>query len=216
MILEHARQDVRYALRGLGRSPGFTATVVLTFALGVGANAAVFSVIEPLLLRTPPGLVRSGQLHRVYHVGSGEATPLFSGAAYSAIREALAGQATVSPRLYTDSATMVAGDVTMDVTREVATAAYLPTLTGPAVLGRYFTAEEGDARAPLPRAVLSYAFWQSAFGGDRNVIGREATVGAVSYTIVGVADKEFRGLDLATIDLWTTPVNFARFPEPWS
>ncbi|HWP72762.1 MAG TPA: ABC transporter permease, partial [Gemmatimonadaceae bacterium] len=213
--LEHARQDLQYASRGLSRNPGFTITVALTFALGVGANAAVFSLVEPLMLRTPPGLVEPGRLHRVYHGEGGVFTPTFSGANFSALKDALAGEASVAPRLTTDSASLVSGNIDVPVRREFATAGYLPLLTGPAVVGRYFTAEEGDAQAPLPRAVLSHAFWMNAFGGDRAVVGREVTIGPTSYTVVGVAATGFRGLDVAPVDVWTTAVHFARMPQPW-
>ena len=215
VMREDFRQDIQYALRGLRRNPGFTITVALTFALGVGANAAVFSLIEPLMLRTPPGLVEPGRLHRVYHGESGAFDPLFSGADFTALKEALAGQASVAPRLTTDSASLVSGNIDVPVRRELATAGYLPLLTGPAVVGRYFTAEEGDAQAPLPRAVLSHAFWMNAFGGDRGVVGRDVTIGPTSYTVVGVAAKGFRGLDVTTVDVWTTAVHFARMPQPW-
>ena len=212
---DHAIQDLRYALRGLARSPGFAITVALTFALGVGANAAVFSIVEPLLLRTPPGLVDPGQLHRMYHGNAGDVGQNFSGASYSGIRDALTGMADVAPRLTTDSATLVTNTQTIDVRREYATAGYLPLLTGPAALGRYFTADEGDTRAPLPRAVLSYAFWQTAFGGDHNVLGRELRIGDGSFTVVGVAAAGFAGLDVTPVNLWTTAPHFARMPEPW-
>jgi predicted permease len=212
---DHARQDLRYALRGLARSPGFTITVALTFALGVGANAAVFSIVEPLLLRTPPGLVAPGRLHRIYHGNAGDVGQNFSGATYSGIRDALAGMASVTPRLTTDSATLVTNGLTIDVRREYATAGYLPLLTGPAALGRYFTAEEGDARAPLTRAVLSHAFWQTAFGGDRNILGRQLRIGDASFTVVGVAPPGFVGLDVTPVNVWTTAPHFARTPEPW-
>lgn len=212
---ESARQDLHYAFRGLAHSPGFTATVALTFALGVGANAAVFSLIEPLMLRTPPGLVEPGRLNRVYHGKNGIFAPNFSGADVTSLKAALAGHALVAPRLSTDSAALVAGNIDLPVRREFATAGYLPLLTGPAAVGRYFTAEEGDAQAPLPRAVLSHAFWMGAFGGDRNVVGRDVMIGQTSYTVVGVAAKGFVGLDVAPVDVWTTAVHFARMPQPW-
>ena len=212
---EHLRQDLRYAVRGLGRNPGFTVTVALTFALGVGANAAVFSVLEPLMLRTPPGLVDAHRLHRVYHGTAGDFASHFSGAEFSAVKDAVNGQAIVAPRLPTDSTTLVLENIELPVRRELATAGYLPLLTGPAVLGRYFTADEGDARAPLPRAVLSHAFWSRSFAGDRQILGREVTIGQTSYTVVGVAARGFVGLDVAPVDVWTTAVHFARMPEPW-
>jgi hypothetical protein len=104
-------------------------------SLGVGANAAVFSLVEPLMLRTPPGLVEPGRLHRVYHGEGGVFTPTFSGANFSALKDALAGEASVAPRLTTDSASLVSGNIDVPVRREFATAGYLPLLTGPVLSG---------------------------------------------------------------------------------
>ena len=104
------RQDVRYAVRGLLRSPVFAITVILTFALGVGANAAIFSLIDPLLLRNPAGVVEPERVRRVYYAdGTGIPVPFFSGASYTALRAALAGRARVAPKLGADSVSMALG-----------------------------------------------------------------------------------------------------------
>jgi predicted permease len=213
---DRASQDLRYALRGLARTPGFAVTVALTFALGIGANAAIFSLIDPLLLRRPPGVVEPDRVYRVYSSEPSETPqPYFSGASYTAIRQAVAGIARVAPKLSTDSVSIVGAAGSMTVMREYATADYLPMLVGTPALGRFFSADEADVSAPLPRAVLSHGLWQRAFASDRAVLGRTITLSETSYTIVGVAPKGFVGVDLTPVDVWVTAVHFARLPEPW-
>jgi hypothetical protein len=213
---ESVEQDVRYAARGLARSPGFAATVAITFALGVGANAAVFSLIDPLLLRNPVAVADPDRVHRVYYTTpAGTPTPYFSGAAYTSIRAALDGVAQIAPKLGSDSVSLGAAANAPTIVRELATSEYLPLLAGAPALGRFFSRDEADAAAPLPRAVLSYALWSRAFGGDSAVLGREVALGTQVYAIVGVAPKGFTGVDLTAVDVWTTAVQFARLPEPW-
>src|SRR5262249_3314032 len=154
----------------------------------VGANAAIFSLIDPLLVQNPHAVVEPARVHRVYYAGvSGVPASIFSGASYAAIRDATRGVARVAPKLGADSATMGGPTGVRTVLREYATSEYLPLLVGAPALGRFFSAEEADAPAPLPRAVLSYSLWQAAFGADSSVIGRPVTIGTSSYTIVGVA-----------------------------
>jgi len=215
MHLDTSGQDLRLALRSIARNPGLSITVALTFALGVGANAAVYSLIEPLLLRTPSGVAQARSVRRLYHLSGTAAGASFSGASYTAIREALSGLANVSPKLFADSATLAAGQATIPVERELATSGYLPLLTGAPALGRYFTAEEGDAAAPVPRMVLSHRLWQRSFGGDSGVLGRELRIGETPYLVVGVAPKDFAGVDVTPVDVWTTATYLGQLPEPW-
>ena len=213
--VDPAQQDLRYALRGLARSPGFAATVALTFALGVGANAAIFSLIDPLLMRNPAGVIAPNEVHRVYYNSANGPVPYFSGLSYSIMRTALAGVARVAPKLATDSVSMGNASAITLVARQYATAEYLPILAGAPALGRFYTADEADVAAPLPRVVLSYALWQSAFGGDADILGREITLGAATYVIVGIAPKDFVGIDLTRVDVWSTAPHLARMPEAW-
>src|SRR6185503_11591724 len=135
---------------------------------------------------------------------TGTPAPYFSGASYSAIRQAVAGIARVAPKLSADSVTMSGAAGATTVVREVATAEYLPILAGAPALGRFFSADEADVAAPVPRAVLSYTFWQRSFGGDSSVLSQEVVLGPTSYTIVGITPRGFAGIDLVPVDLWVT------------
>src|SRR5213082_1836098 len=179
-----AMNDLRYALRTLARSPGFTLAAVVTLALGIGANTAVFSVVEGVLLRSLPFpgadrlrliLSKSGTSPlRVYETWR-TATGAFEDMA------AARGEQPV----------MISPEGAERVTTWTVTANFFPMLGGRAVLGRTFLPEE-DRPGSAPVAVLSYAFWQSHFGGDRQVLGRTVTLDTVGYTIVGVMSPDFR------------------------
>src|SRR5688572_24271736 len=193
-------QDVRLALRLVRQSPGFAATIVLTLALGIGANTAIFGVVNGLLLRplpiaAPERLVTissDAAIARGYPAGFGWTFAMwealqphvdrFDGAlAWTRARFDLApsGERQVVEGLF-------------------ASGGYFATLGVPAILGRTFTAADdrpgGGAAGPV--AVISYGFWQQRFGGAAGVIGESLLVDGVSVTIVGVTSPEFFGVDV--------------------
>ena len=193
--VEHVQQDVRYAIRGLRRSPGFTATVVITLALGIGANVAMFGVVDRLVFR-PLALLRDpATVHRVY-------TQQYD-------RERLLTNASISYEHYlglkrwTSSFADIAGLAERPIAvgsgesareRAIAavTASYFGLFDAQPTIGRFFSAEEDVAPTGASVAVLSHAFWQSAFGG-RDVLGEALQVGAVRMTIIGVAPEGLGG-----------------------
>ena len=186
-------QDLRYALRSLAKSPGFTAVAVLTLALGVGAATAVFSVVAGVMLRSLPfpladRLVDIKQIQQEYRrPGSGGSTsPLgsyrvwqnagaFDGmAAYGADDAVLTGLG--------DAERLMTWNVSAD---------FFTLLGAHPVVGRAFTPDEDRPGSP-PVAVLSFAFWSSRLGGDPHVLGRVVTLDTTRYTVVGVMPNEFR------------------------
>src|SRR5918996_715642 len=171
-------QDFRYALRALRRSPGFTLAAAITLALGIGANTAVFSVVEGVLLRSLP----FPGAERLVDIKSRTGTSPLS--AYEAWRTATAvfeDMAAASP----EQPVLIGPQGAERLTTWAVTANFFPMLGGRPVLGRAFLPEE-DRPGSAPVAVLSYEFWQSRFGGDREVLGRTLTLDTVAYTIVGV------------------------------
>ena len=193
-------QDVRLALRLMRRSPGFAAVIVFTLALGIGANAAIFGVVNGLLLRPLPvadpyrlvTISSDAAIARGYTAGMGwtfamwkELQPhvdLFDSAlAWTPVRIDLApsGERQLVDGLF-------------------ASGEYFATLGIPAILGRTFTAADdrpgGGAEGPV--AVISYNFWQRRFGGAAGVIGGPLLVDGVTVTIVGVTPPEFLGVDV--------------------
>jgi putative ABC transport system permease protein len=189
--------DLRYAARGIRNRPGFSAAVILTLALGIGANAAMFSVVDRLLFRPPPMLREPALVHRVYLARTFRGKEsAFSGVQYARYldltkwstsfdRTAMFTQRKLAIGAGTDSREMQVG---------VVTAGFFGFFDAPPALGRYFSASEDAPPNGTPVAVLGYGFWQTGFGGHRDAVGRTVQIGATRYTIIGVAPRGFVGL----------------------
>ena len=194
--LNHVWQDTIYALRGLRRSRVFTVTAVLTLALGIGANVAMFGAIDRVMLRPFPRLREPGSVNRVYLQTTSRGRPLtqsvFPYTRYLDLRKLTTSfdewGATAEWRLAIGQ-----GDATRE--RQVAgvSSAFFRLFDAPPTLGRYFTAVEDSIPRGANVAVLSYTFWQSEYGG-RNVIGMQLQVGPLLTTIIGVAPPAFVGV----------------------
>lgn len=194
--LEGVWQDARVTVRGLRRSPAFTAGVMLTFALGVGANATMFSLIDRLMFRPPPLMRDPASVHRIYlyrlldgvegeasgryarHADVARWTTSFSAVAGHALRRLAVG----------------VGQDAREMRVGVITANFFGFFDAPPVAGRYFSAAEDAPPMGAPVAVLSYPMWQTRYGGRGDAIGSTLQIDAVVYTIIGVAPKEFVGL----------------------
>jgi predicted permease len=203
------RQDLRYALRGLRRNPGFTAVVVVTLALGIGANAALFTVVDRLLLRPPAGVVDPGSVARVYihetFPGSAPITRRHTMyAEYPALRAATRSFAAVATYMPGSSTTL--GTRTDAGARKVngagVSASFFPLLGLHPALGRFFAEDEDRIPRGAQVAVLSYGLWLERFGADRGVLGRMIRLDDKPYTVIGVAPEGFSGIDLSTVDVW--------------
>jgi putative ABC transport system permease protein len=194
---ERRAQDIRYAIRGLRNHPGFTVAVVVTLALGIGANAAMFSVVDRLLFRAPPMMHDPARVHRVYlatnwrgEVNRNSYIPYarFTDLTHdtkSFDRTALFTENELAVGTGTDAREMQVG---------VVTAGFFGFFDAPPALGRYYTTAEDSPPTGAAVAVLSYGYWQTQYGGQRNVIGQTMQVGATLYTIIGVSAKGFVGL----------------------
>src|SRR5256884_1232505 len=176
--------DLRYALRTLARSPGFTLAAVVTLALGIGANTAVFSMVEGVLLRSLPFPDAERLLLILSRSGT---SPL---RAYETWRTAT-GAFEDMAAARGDDPVLIAPEGAERVMTWTVSANFFPLLGGRPILGRAFLPEEDRPGSP-PVAVLSYACWQSRFGGDRQVLGRKVTLATVAYTVVGVVSPDFR------------------------
>jgi predicted permease len=196
--------NVRYALRGMRRSPGFTATVVLTFALGIGANATMFGILDRILFRAPQHIVEPDQVRRLLlervHPASGE-RGITDRATYPDYRE-LAQAGTFRVAAYHRSLITVGHGVSADrVTGVLATAGLFPLLGVRAELGRFYSEEEDRLGGPRV-VVLGHEHWRARFGGDPGVLGRSIDFGHGPWEIIGVAPEGFTGAELARVDLW--------------
>lgn len=207
-FVETLVRDCRYALRQLRRSPGFTLTAVLTLAIGIGGVAAVYSVVEAVLLRPlpfddPSRLVR---LHEgVEHMLDEADLP-----APDVIRFARDNQAFTQVAGYVASAFEVSGaGKPFQAKAERVTASLLPMLGAQPMLGRAFTQKEDDDAAPV--AVISYAVWRERFQSNPKVIGATIDLDRRPYTIIGVMPRSFEfPLDAGRLshrDMWV-PMSF--------
>jgi putative ABC transport system permease protein len=196
-MLDSFRQDLSYALRGLRAKPAFTTAVVLTLALGIGANAAMFSLVDRLLFR-PPALLQTPDLvHRIY------AAQTFRGKE----RIGFGGQYAryVDFTKWTSSFDLIAGiarrDLAVglgDASREMGvgavSASFFKFFDAPPAIGRYFGPAEDAAPNGAAVAVASYARWQTQYGGRKDILGTKVQIGPVLYTIIGVASPGFGGV----------------------
>ena len=196
-MLDAITQDVRYAARGLRAKPGFTAAVVLTLALGIGANAAIFSIVDRLLFRPPPMLAHPDLTHRVY------LTSMFRGkenrrsyiqyARYVDFTKWTRSFAHIA-QIRSSKLAVGTGDEAREMNVGITSASFFSFFDAPPVLGRYFSAAEDTPPNGTAVAVLGYGFWQTRYGGRTDVLGQKLQIGPLLYTIIGVAPRGFVGL----------------------
>ncbi|MBK8006689.1 MAG: ABC transporter permease [Gemmatimonadetes bacterium] len=200
-------QDLRGAWRGITRAPSLTLLVVGTLALGLGANAATFSILDALYLRPPAGVEDPATLRGwwIEHHRTGDGVPFTSAALnypmYRALREARGPEARLA--LYVrDDPHLGRGLLGPKVDVVYASAGYFGVLGLRPALGRLYTADEDSLGAPAAVAVVSDAFWRSKLAGNPAVLGTPLQLGPKTFTIIGVLDGPFRGLDLQPADVW--------------
>ena len=196
-------KDIQYAIRSMRKNPGFTAVVALSLGLGIGANSAIFTLINAVFLRPipvedpsslitaytsdprNPGFLPTSYLnYQDYRDKSGVFSSL---AAYTAMPMALrTGEGDPQP-----------------IFGEIVSGNYFSVLGVQPLLGRTFLPEEDGAPGAHPVVVLSYAFWTSQFGANRNILGQAINLNGFPYTVIGVAQRNFQGVNaLAGPALW--------------
>jgi len=192
-LLEELRQDAGYTRRVLARNPGFTLVVVLTLALGIGASTAVFSIVDAFLFRPFP----VAQPDRLARIGGLSSYPDFLD--YRKDGQVFSDMAAVR-----DLMEFPIDRTGEFVWAEVVTANYFDMLGLRMTLGRAFVRGEDDYAQRHPVVVVSHRCWQRTLGSDPGVIGKTLSVEGEPLTIVGVAPRGFRGLDMAAMppDLW--------------
>jgi putative ABC transport system permease protein len=185
-------QDVRYAARSLRKSPGFTLVAAITLALGVGANTAIFSVVNAVMLRPLP-FSNPGQLVRIWESNIERGWPTFA-TSHPNFLDWRAQAKSFQAMAATDNIglTWTSGGAAEVLLGIRVTATFLPTLQVTPILGRNFLDEEDRPRGNTRVVILGHGFWQRAFGGDPGAIGRPMTLNAQPYTIVGVLPASFR------------------------
>jgi predicted permease len=190
-------QDIRYAARGLRARPGFTLAVTLTLALGIGANVAIFSIVDRLLFRPPPMLAHPALTNRIYVAQSDRGREgVWPGIAYARCLDFARWTTSFTRTAEFTTPTLAIG--TGNDAREMPVAAVSASFFGffdaPAVLGRYFTDHEDTPPSGTPVVVLGHAFWEVRFGGRTDALGAKLQIGSTLYTVIGVAPAGFVGL----------------------
>ncbi len=193
---ERIRQDLRYALRGLRRSPGFAATVIATLGLGIGANAAMFGVVDRLMFRSPPYLRDPGSVHRVYLQTTARGRVLTNTSLpYTRYLDLEASTRSFSQYAAFAQLTWAVG--TGDAAREqpiaAVSASFFEFFDARPAFGRFFDASEDVIPRGAAVAVLDHGFWERELGA-KDVIGHSLKIGTIAYVIIGVAPKGFVGV----------------------
>ena len=227
--MKHLARDLRYAVRGLGRSPLFTTVALLSIALGIGANTAIFTLVDEVLLRSIP--VRQPEQLVLFsgarnHYGSNSGGNMLSFPMYEDFRDSFVDAATRLPRagrpvpnpaptpkifsgLFARRGLAMNVGVegqTERVPGELVSGTFFQVLGVGAAVGRVIGPDDDRERGNSPVAVLSYSYWRNRFGGDPHVVGKTITVNNTKLTIVGVSQPGFDGVDIGYVPSIRVPV----------
>lgn len=199
--METLWQDARYALRSLGKRPGFALVVVLTLALGIGANAAIFSLIYGILLRPFP-YRNADRIVRVESVDT-KTTGNIQGGSQLDLgdwQQHTRGFDAFGLYISFPSILNTGSGASQSVTLTFASQQVFPLLGVNPVLGRSYQPEEDQIGGAVLQAVLSYGLWQTSFGGALDVLGRTVQLRGATYTIIGLMPPGFRFPERS--DIW--------------
>ena len=203
--LDHLLQDVRYGLRAMWKSPGFTAALVVTLALGMGANTAIFTLIDAVLLRPLP-VSDPSSLYFLSNAGArdvGGSPPYPCFERFRSLAKSFAGIAAYAPNDHT-----IRLEGTIDQVDSASVSGNYYEVLGVAPFAGRLLNGADDALTP-PAAVISYEYWQHRFGGAPEAIGKTFTLDDRIWTIVGITPPEFNGLTPGRHDDLTLPITLA-------
>ena len=197
IFVGHFLNDIRYAFRSFRKSPVFVAVAVLSLALGIGANTAIFTLVDQVLLRLLP--VKDPQQlvllwERGSHYGSNNGPNKLSYPMYEDFRD----KNQVFSGMFCGNEldfSLVFEGKTERISGETVSGTYFPVLGVGAALGRVFNATDDQTPGGAPYAVLSYRYWMSRFAGDRNIVGKKLVLNGYPFTVVGVSQAGFDGTD---------------------
>jgi predicted permease len=211
--LENLAQDLRYAIRGLRAKPGFTVAVVATLALGIGANAAMFGIVDRLLFRPPPMLRDPATAHQVYvyttYRGEESVANPDEYARYLDLTRDTRSFSTTAAYTRRDLAIGV-GEAAREMSVGVVSASFFEFFDIHPEIGRFFGAAEDALPEGQPVAVISHTYRQTAFGERSDAIGSKVQIGPTTFTVIGVAPDGFVGLWPAMPPVAYIPItNFA-------
>jgi predicted permease len=194
-------QDVRYGLRMLAKNPGFTAVAILTLALGIGANTAIFSLMDQIMLRRLPVkspdelvILRSPGRGEGHVWSDGDGAQSFSYPAYKGLRDCTAVSGMLA-RFAFDASIASHGETERGL-GELVSGNYFDVLGVHPAFGRLFTADDDRVQSSHPYVILSHAYWMQHFGGDPGILNQTLLVNNTPLTVIGVAQKGFDGIQV--------------------
>jgi predicted permease len=211
-VFDTAWQDVRYGFRLLRRSPLFTLTAALSLAIGIGANATIFSVASALLLRPLPGLAEPGRLVDIGRTQEGRGFDTTSYPNFRDVRERATTLSDVFAYRIEPQPISLGGQEAERIYGSPVSGNYFRTLGATPARGRFITDADDQPAGPAV-AVISYELWQRRFGGAPDTVGRSVTFNGHPTAIIGVAPPGFQGTTLMRSDAWV-PLNLASIATP--
>jgi putative ABC transport system permease protein len=195
--IDSMSQDLRYAWRGLRSNPGFTTAVVLTLGLGIGANTAMFGIVDRLLFRPPAHLLTPERVHRVYvgYTRDGERTEERT-IEYTRYEDLARWTSSFDRTAAVAYRQLVVGsrEHSRELTVGMVSRSFFDFFDARPVLGRFFAADEDQTPKGGQVVVLGYGFWKSRYGGRADVLGTRIQLGAAFYSVIGVAPPSFVGI----------------------
>ena len=223
-VLDVLRQDLRDAVRGLLRRPGFTAATVLVLAIGVGANAAIFSIIDHVFIRPPAGVRAPDELKRIFVTRQRD-----NGTNYFQVRfpypearlvdSAISRIAPSTMFMRSNHRVQVASEPARTLTAAWVASTYFDVVGVRLFAGSTFGPDADKLGTPAASAIISWSYWQRTLGAAPNAIGRTLRVDGHVVTIRGIAPRGFAGLDVGVQDVWLPLGGFFGFDEkadtPW-
>jgi predicted permease len=220
--LEDFLEDIRYGFRSMLRSPALTAVALLSLALGIGANTAIFSFLDAVMLRSlpvkdPSQLVLLGEGDDAGVTDDYGSTTLYSYPFYRLMQQKNAVFSDVAAIFSTENrvhGTIDGRDEVEEMRVDLVSGTYFPTLGVQPALGRAFTDEDDNTEGDHPVVVVSYAWWKRVLAGDPAVLNRKIKLGTTIFTIVGVAPPEFFGTKVGEApDIWV-PLSMMKSVPP--
>ncbi|HEY6547293.1 MAG TPA: ABC transporter permease, partial [Vicinamibacteria bacterium] len=199
--MDGLRQDLRFAFRTLARNPGFAFLSVLTLAIGIGANATLFTWLNAVLLQPLPGTLSPHSLVEVRGTSPSEPFISFSYPDYVELRSARSFAGVLATN--EQAASLSVGRDSERIWTQLVSGNFFDVLGVSPVLGRTFRPDEDEAPLRDAVVVLGHGLWQRRFGSDPGIVGREVGINGRAFTVIGVAPPEFRGSVIAlSFDAW--------------
>jgi predicted permease len=210
-MLDRFAHHLNYSLRLVARSPVFTLCAVISLAIGIGANTAIFTVANGLLMAPRPGVREPGRLVDIGRTEDGRGFDTVPYPTYADVRAGSPIFENMFAIRFEPQAMSLGGEAGAEVAAaEQVSASYFDVLGLVPAAGTFFRSEEEDLATPLRKVVLAYGYWQRRFSRDPTVVGRTVVLNGASFIVTGVGPHGFHGTTILSPDLWVPITSYAR------